>query len=244
MNENYVVILAAGTGERCGGHISKQFQKINGVPIVVKTISKFRERFEAHSMRIVINPDHKEKWEQLKNEYYFIREIPLINGGTQRFHSVKNGIESIPSKDDDLIGIHDGVRPFVTLATIDLAYSVAHQYGTAVPVFSAVNTIRIAKDNVNNALDRQFVKIVQNPQVFRSQILKSAYCQNYTPNMLDDGTIVEIAGYEIQLCEGNYENIKITHPQDLYIAEGLEKLLNTSNVCNGKIYCNSKVKIL
>ncbi|MGJ1194198.1 IspD/TarI family cytidylyltransferase [Sphingobacterium siyangense] len=245
MHQNYIVILAGGLGERYGGVMSKQFQAINGVPVIIKTICKFLQRFEPQKIRIVVNPDHIAHWNKLKLDYPIIREITFIDGGEQRFHSVKNGLASIDSSDNDLIGIHDGVRPFVTLETIDHAYTTASQYGTAVPVFNAVNTIRIAKENQNNALDRQYVKIVQNPQVFRSKIIKTAYCQNYTPDMLDDGTIVEKAGYKIQLCQGNYENIKITHPQDLYIAEGLDRLLASSSIeTNGKIYGNSYTKIL
>lgn len=236
----YVIILAGGIGNRYGDVLSKQFHKINGCPIIVKTVSKFLKLFAPQNLRLVINPDHQLIWSQIKTEYPFIADIPTVYGGVQRYHSVKNALNNIESKEHDLIGIHDGVRPFVSYETIINTFETAERLGTAVPYFDAVNTIRIEKGQDNKALNRAEIKIVQNPQVFRSVIIRDAYELPYSPVFLDDATIVENAGYTIELCRGNYENIKITHPQDIYIGQGLDNFLNDLEATsNGYLYSNA-----
>ncbi|MGJ1322453.1 IspD/TarI family cytidylyltransferase [Sphingobacterium faecium] len=238
--KKYVIILAGGVGSRYGAVLSKQFHKINGCPIIVKTLCKFLKLFPPQSLRLVINPDHQLEWSQIKSEYPFIADIPIVYGGAQRYYSVKNALETIDSKEHDLIGVHDGVRPFVSYETISNTFQTAERLGNAVPYFDAVNTIRIEKGIVNEALNRAEIKIVQNPQVFRSDIIKDAYKLPYSPVFLDDATIVEKAGYKIQLCHGNYENIKITHPQDIYIGQGLENfLIDLEATSNGYLYSNA-----
>lgn len=218
----FIIVLAGGIGVRYGGEVSKQFQKINGVPVIVKTLKKILALFRLESIRLVVNPDHRLFWIQIEQEYPFIKGIPTVSGGEQRYHSVQNALDTINSEDTDLIGVHDGVRPFVSYSTIINAFETANRFGTAVPYFDAVNTIRIEREGDNRAIDRKAVKIVQNPQVFRSAIIKKAYCNAYRPDFLDDATVVEHAGHKINLCLGNYENIKITHPQDIVIAEALD----------------------
>jgi 2-C-methyl-D-erythritol 4-phosphate cytidylyltransferase len=238
--KKYVIILAGGVGSRYGAVLSKQFHKINGRPIIVKTLCKFLKLFPIQSLRLVINPEHQLEWSQIKNEYPFIADIPTVYGGPQRYHSVKNALETIDSKEHDLIGVHDGVRPFVSYETISNTFQTAERLGNAVPYFDAVNTIRIEKGIANEALNRSEIKIVQNPQVFRSDIIKDAYKLPYSPVFLDDATIVENAGYTIQLCRGNYENIKITHPQDIYIGQGLDNfLMDLEATSNGYLYSNA-----
>lgn len=238
--KKYVIILAGGVGSRYGAVLSKQFHKINGRPIIVKTLCKFLKLFPTQSLRLVINPEHQLEWSQIKNEYPFIADIPTVYGGPQRYHSVKNALETIDSKEHDLIGVHDGVRPFVSYETISNTFQTAERLGNAVPYFDAVNTIRIEKGIANEALNRSEIKIVQNPQVFRSDIIKDAYKLPYSPVFLDDATIVENAGYTIQLCLGNYENIKITHPQDIYIGQGIDNfLMDLEATSNGYLYSNA-----
>lgn len=239
----YVIILAGGIGNRFGAPICKQFQYINSVPVIVKTINKFLEQFDVDNIRLVVHKEHELYWRQIYMEFPYLKEILTVYGGETRFHSVKNALDSICPSQANLIGIHDGVRPLVSTETITIAFETAEKFGTAVPFFDAVNTIRIERGNGNEAINRQMIKVVQNPQVFQYDVLKDAYDQHYSAEFLDDATVVESAGYEIKLCQGNYENIKITHPQDICIAEALDNYI-TENKNNGHLHDNGTVRYL
>jgi len=221
-----VIIVAAGIGLRFGGLERKQYVEIEGKPIIVLTLDRFIQVFPTKNIIVVLNKDHIHTWIKIISKYCYLNKIKIIFGGEQRYHSVKNVLTSINFNDTDLIGVHDAVRPFVSLSTINEAYRTAFQYGTGVPVIDSVNTLRILGENKNNAIDRSTIKQVQNPQVFNAKVLKEAYLQPYQDIFYDDATIVEAAGNDIKLCIGNIENIKITHSQDLIVAKSLMLLYN------------------
>ena len=223
---HYIIILAAGIGARCGHSIPKQFALIGGKPILLHTIRKFVDKFPDMQVILVLHPDHYHYWKQINDTEEFLPTLKVVSGGRERFHSVQLALESISCDDTALIGIHDAVRPFVSEATISNAYEMAEHSGTSVPVIDMTNPIRSVEGQGNRALDRQRHKVVQTPQVFKAGILKKAYKQPFQSHFYDDGTVVEHAGFDIHLSKGNYENIKITHPQDLYIAEAIYNNLN------------------
>jgi 2-C-methyl-D-erythritol 4-phosphate cytidylyltransferase len=132
---------------------------------------------------------------------------------------VKNGLESIDSQ--GLVAIHDGVRPLVSIDTIKRCFETAEKLGNAIPVTSPADTLRILTSNGNASVDRMQIKLIQTPQVFRTSLIKKAYQQNYLPEFTDDATVLEKTGERINLVEGNRENIKITNPEDLIIAQSL-----------------------
>lgn len=240
----FIIILAGGIGARLGGDINKQFVEIKDRPIIVHTLDKYLETFPHDKIILVINPAHILIWQGIVARFPYLKNIRTVTGGKQRYHSVKNALKAIIFSEEDLIGIHDAVRPFVSQGTIDRAYDTAQEYGSGVPVFDSVNTLRIINRKANKAIDRSLIKEVQNPQVFSAKILQKAYKQPYRKCFLDDATVVEAANIKIQLCRGNYENIKITHPQDLYIAKGLFDMFQKDLKNHENIYYNERSDIV
>ncbi|MCM1312671.1 MAG: 2-C-methyl-D-erythritol 4-phosphate cytidylyltransferase [Bacteroides sp.] len=231
-----VIIVAGGKGTRMGSDVPKQFMSINGKPILMHTLTRFH-LYNAHIQIILVLPkDQQEYWKALCNEHKFHIEYTLADGGETRFHSVKNGIEKV--KDNiELIGVHDGVRPFVSNDVIEQCYQTAAISGAAIPVIDMHETLRHICQRTNNAKEalsgkksisetsvtvpRAEYKLVQTPQVFSSSILRAAYSQPYTERFTDDASVVESAGHDITLVPGNRENIKITTPYDIKIAGSL-----------------------
>lgn len=218
--KKYAIIVAGGSGMRMGGDLPKQFISIGGSPILMHTIRKFYDFDKTMKIILVLPKDQIKYWESLCEQYNFDVEHQLTGGGSTRFYSVKNGLTLV--KDENaLVGIHDGVRPFVSQRTIDNCFRQASFTGNAIPVIEAYESVRISDEEGNRAIDRNTVKLVQTPQVFLFEQLKAAYTQSYQPFFTDDASVVEEAGYDISLAEGNRENIKITTPFDLKIAEAL-----------------------
>ncbi|MCQ2350866.1 MAG: 2-C-methyl-D-erythritol 4-phosphate cytidylyltransferase [Paludibacteraceae bacterium] len=211
MVNRYVIITAAGSGKRMGTDIPKQFLPIDGKPILMRTIEAFHS---VPNKILVLSGRDIEYWNQLCERYDFKVPCKVVEGGEERFHSVKNALEFVP--DDAIVAIHDGVRPFVSDVVIEEAFKVAEEKGSAVPVIDCVDSVRIiAEDGSNAPINRNLVKLVQTPQVFRASILKKAYNVDYSPAFTDDASVVECAGYSITLTKGNVENKKITVKNDL-----------------------------
>lgn len=227
---SYIIILAGGTGSRCKYHIPKQFAMIGDRPILVHTIQKFSTAFPDMQPVLVIHPSYQQRLRDMMKTYELPYTMKVVIGGEHRFHSVQCALDSIQCEGDDIIGVHDAVRPFVSAETITEAFEAAAITGASVPVISVTNTIRCLEGNENRAVDRQSLRVVQTPQVFKAGILKKAYKQTYQPHFYDCATVVEQAGFAVQLTAGNYENIKITHPQDLYLAQAIYK-----NIHNGSL---------
>ncbi len=218
--KKYAIIVAGGAGTRMGSEIPKQFLMLGSKPVVMHTINVFKNYDNTIEIILVIPKDQFETWEQLKEEYNFKREVRLAEGGKNRFYSVKNGLALID--EPGIVGIHDGVRPFVSIETIQKCFHKAEVYGAAVPVRDMHESLRFNDGNTNYAVDRTHIKSVQTPQVFKTEIVIDAYNQDYKEEeFYDDASVVERNGVKIQLIEGNRENIKITTPFDLKIGEVL-----------------------
>lgn len=240
---DYIIIVAGGKGLRMGSDIPKQFLPVGGLPVLMHTIKRFREYSKEMQIILVLPEAQQDYWHSLCKEYTFNVEYMLANGGETRFHSVKNGLDMIPDDAEGVVGVHDGVRPFPALEVIDRCYETAKEAEAAVPVIPVVETLRhiinvncdsVAVNNVavNNVaansvaansitVPRNDYRLVQTPQTFTVRLLKKAYQQPYNDNFTDDASVVEALGRSITLVEGNRENIKITTPFDLTVAEAL-----------------------
>lgn len=216
-----VIIVAGGSGTRMGSDIPKQFLIIGKRPVLMHTIEAFY-RFNPQMQRIVVLPaSQMNRWEELCLFHHFTIPHDLAEGGNTRFQSVKNGLEKV--RPGGLIGIHDGVRPLVSVETLKRCYDAALKNGNAVPVVNLTDSVRIITDEGSKAVDRSQYVLVQTPQVFQSEQLLPAYEVPFNAVFTDDASVVEYSGGKINLVGGNSENIKITTPMDLMIAEVLLK---------------------
>ncbi len=216
-----VIIVAGGKGLRMGGELPKQFIPVNGKPVLMHTLENFYAYDNNINIILVLPVDHQDYWKSLCSKYYFYVPHRIANGGETRFHSVKNGLDLIEDL-SGVVGVHDGVRPFVSHQVIDNCYSSAKMGMATVPVVDMVETVRfIEDDSESKTVPRDRYKLVQTPQVFPVSMIKNAYVQSYRPEFTDDASVVESMGIKITLVEGNRENIKLTTPFDLKIAEAL-----------------------
>lgn len=219
--KKYAIIVAGGSGTRVGNVIPKQFLKLDGKPILMHTISKFAETGLDINIILVLPENQTEYWQQLCSEHNFTIPLVTTTGGQSRFHSVKKGLEFVT--EEGIVAVTDAVRPFVSLKTILTAYKAAEMYGNAVPAIPLNDSIRQIESTLSIALDRSRYCVIQTPQCFHTSIIKKAYGQDYKYTFTDDATVVEAAGEKIHLIDGNPDNIKITTPLDLIIAEAILK---------------------
>ena len=220
--KDYVIIVAGGKGLRMGGDVPKQFLPVGGVPILMQTLTLFDEALDDLKIILVLPAAQQDAWRKLCEEYKFTIPHDMIDGGETRFHSVCNGLALVPDDADGVVGVHDGVRPFVSKEVIFRCYEIARMQGSAVPVVPIVETIRqVLPEGDSMTVDRNLYRLVQTPQTFRISVLKEAYCQPYQPSFTDDASVVEALGHRIVLVDGNRENIKITTPSDLLYAESI-----------------------
>lgn len=221
--QKFVMIMAGGAGIRMGGETPKQFLLLNGKPVIMHTIERFLE-YDNNIIPVIVLPESSiDHWKSLCKEHGFTNNHTITSGGDERFYSVKNGLRL--TAPDSLIAIHDAVRPLVSLSTIRACFKEAEKTGCAIPVITTPESVREVDvvSNDNRPLDRDSIKLVQTPQVFSYDILHKAYDCSYSPHFTDDATVVERLGIKISLVEGNSENIKITKPLDMVLAEALLK---------------------
>ena len=216
---DYIIIVAGGKGLRMGGEIPKQFLPIGGKPVLMRTLERFREYSKDLQIILVLPEAQQEYWHQLCLEYHFDVEYTLANGGETRFHSVQNGLAKVPDDAKGVVGVHDGVRPFVSVEVISNCFETARTKKAVIPVTPVVETLRHIPSQQN--VLRSDYCLVQTPQCFDIQLLKAANHQPYSEVFTDDASVVEAYGHEVSMVEGNRENIKITTPFDLKIAETL-----------------------
>ena len=209
---NTVIIVAGGRGLRMESDIPKQFLELNGKPVLMHTIEAFI-KFDADITMILVLPeDQFSYWAQLCQKHDFKIQHLKVKGGSTRFESVKNGLSQAPDK--GLIGVHDGVRPFIRPETIERIYSEASQHGNAIPAIAPAESIRIEAKDGNQIVDRSTVRLIQTPQVFEATKLKEAYKIEYSNTFTDDASVYEANNQKIHLVEGQPGNIKITTPSD------------------------------
>ena len=236
-SKDYVIIVAGGKGLRMGTDVPKQFLPIGGRPVLMRTIERFRE-YSAELQIILVLPETQQQyWRELCQPYDF--PLPqlgedgrglylLANGGETRFHSVQNGLALIPDDAQGVVGVHDGVRPFPSLDVISRCYQTAREKKAVIPVIPVVETLRHINppsrsggDTGGFTVPRDEYRLVQTPQTFDIQLLKAANRQPYNDGFTDDASVVEAFGFDITLVDGNRENIKITTPYDIVVAEAL-----------------------
>ena len=222
--KKYIIIVAGGTGSRINSDIPKQFLELKGKPIVMCTIEKFVATIPEINIVLVLSPAYIELWKALCLKYNFTISCTITVGGETRFHSVKNGLILVP--ENVVVGIHDAARPFVSSQTIIKTFQTAELKGNASPAIPMNESIREVKSTSYKAVDRTNFQIIQTPQCFHSSLLNKAFLQAYNPLFTDDASVLELIGEKINLIEGNRENIKITTPQDLIIAEALASHLS------------------
>ena len=218
---DYIIIVAGGKGLRMGSDIPKQFLPVGGKPVLMRTLERFREYSPTLQIILVLPKAQQDYWHQLCKDYNFEVEYVLADGGETRFHSVQNGLAKIPDDAEGVVGVHDGVRPFPSIDVIRNCYETARTAKAVIPVISVVETVRYLQGNTSETVPRNDYRLVQTPQTFDIQLLKAANKQPYNDGFTDDASVVEAFGFNITLVEGNRENIKITTPYDLKIAEVL-----------------------
>lgn len=213
----YAIIVAGGSGKRMQHNIPKQFMLLNKRPVLMHTISAFYNSKENPVIIVVLNKDHHEYWSALCTEHNFTIPHQVIEGGEQRFHSVRNGLMSI--KEDAVVAIHDAVRPLVSSTLISLCFEKALVNGNAVASVMAHDSIRHQKNGVSSVLNRDEIFLIQTPQTFITEQLRKAYTQSYESYFTDDASVVQASGFDINLVDGERSNFKITFPEDLELAQ-------------------------
>lgn len=217
----YAVIVAAGSGIRMGGSTPKQFLLVNSKPLLYYTLRTFLQAFADIQIILVLPVDHMDMGQEIIDAYFDSDQIKVTAGGNTRFQSVKNGLQLIEG--DAIIFVHDGVRCLLTENLVHRCYAEAVNSGTAIPVIVSKDSVRVVNEEGNDAIDRNKVMLVQTPQTFHSRILLPAYQIDYKEKFTDEATVIEAYGLKVTLVEGEENNIKITTPMDLLIAE---KIIN------------------
>ena len=234
--EKFVLIMAGGSGSRMNSAVPKQFAELCGKPIIMHSFQVFYDFDPEINFVLVLSEQHVDMWKKLCEKYNFRIPHQIAFGGETRFLSVKNGLEKIIG--DGIVFIHDSVRPLVSVKTIENCLAKTIEKGNALPVIAVSESVRKTNKKGSKAVDRSKYKLVQTPQTFWVSQIKKAYNQPYSDQFTDDASVLENIGGKIQLVEGNLENIKITYPQDLAIAEAL--MLHASG---GDSTVKNKVKI-
>ena len=217
--KKHIIIVAGGKGLRMGGDIPKQFLPVCGKPVLMRTMEAFHTYDSAIHVILVLPVSQQAYWKELCQEYQFSLSHDIANGGDTRFHSVMNGLALVEG--NGLVGVHDGVRPFVSQEVIARCYEEAEACKAVIPVIDVVETVRHLTEEGSETVPRDRYKLVQTPQVFEVELLRRAYQQTYTDLFTDDASVVEALGEKVYLVKGNRENIKLTTPFDLKLAEML-----------------------
>ena len=223
MLSNFLILVAGGRGLRMGSDLPKQFMLLGGEPVIMRTIRRFVEAMPGLGIVVVLHPDYVDMWHRLCEEHGFDISVRIVRGGEERFHSVKNGLDAISSSaDDDIVAVHDAVRPLVSVEVIRRTFAEAVEHGAVVPALPSVESVRLVDAGGRSmAVSRNSVMLVQTPQVFSLSLLRKAYAQPYRDTFTDDASVVEALGHPIHIVPGNRENIKLTTPLDMQMAEML-----------------------
>lgn len=217
--EKYAIIVAGGIGKRMGSALPKQFLMLKNKPVLYYNIKAFLEAFDDLKIILVLPEEFADLGREIIDAYFDDRRIQITSGGETRFHSVQNGLRLIQG--EGIVFVHDAVRCLITDTLIHRCYEHALQMGSAVPVIRSRDSVRLLNEelNDNEVLDRTKVVLVQTPQTFHSRILRPAFEIDYKERFTDEATVVEAFGLKISLVEGEEDNLKITRPVDLLIAE-------------------------
>jgi 2-C-methyl-D-erythritol 4-phosphate cytidylyltransferase len=210
------IIVAGGTGQRMGTALPKQFLAIEGKSILLHTVDQFVTAFADINFIIVLPADYIQEGQNLIASSGLNLQFQFVAGGDTRFQSVKNGLaQADPAS---IVFVHDAVRCLLTPDLIQRCYQQAVEKGSAIPAVASTDTIRITEGANHHVVDRANVMMIQTPQTFYAALLKKAFEQTYQSSFTDEANVLEASGKEVYLIEGEYENIKITRPLDLAIA--------------------------
>ena len=217
--KHYVVMVAGGTGTRMRLTTAKQFLNVEGLPLMWWTLRRFREALPEAEVTLVFTKALFEEFAELEAKHGSAGATHVVPGGAERFHSVLAGLATLP--DTGVVGIHDAVRPFPSVETIQRCFAQAEAQGSAVPVVPVKDSIRQMdrEGGSSHAVDRSVLRAVQTPQCFDLATLKAAFDTDYRAEFTDDASVMEAAGHEVHLCEGDPWNVKVTTPEDLIIAK-------------------------
>lgn len=225
MERTGVIIVAGGSGTRCGGTLPKQFTLLGGMPVLARTINVCAEALPGAEIVVVLPERYTAFWTDFAARFDVAKHHTAA-GGAERFDSVRRGIEALRS-DPELIAVQDGVRPLASVGMIRRVAADAAHYGAAIPVIAAVDSLREVEADAegritaSHIVDRRRFRSVQTPQIFRAELLRKAYDRPYRADFTDDASVVEAAGGSIHLSEGERSNLKITTPEDFILAEAL-----------------------
>lgn len=218
--KKYVIIVAGGTGKRMKAEVPKQFLHLKNKPILCHTINRFYTYDSQITIILVVPKNQMLQCKDPIKSHDFRAPHKIVNGGSKRFFSVKNGLNEIP-EEEGLVAIHDGVRPLVALEVIQEAFETANKHGNAIPALGISESVREITADGNRPINREQFLLIQTPQVFKISLIKEAYQQKYQNHFTDDATVLESIGEKIRIIQGNPENIKITTPHDMKVAEAL-----------------------
>ena len=219
MAKRGVIIVAGGSGRRMGGALPKQFMMLDNEPILARSINRMHEALPAAEIVVVLPEEHVELWKNIAARFDVARH-KIALGGKERFHSVKNGLAAL-SDEVAIVGIHDAVRPLASKKLIIKLFLEAENSTAVIPVVAPIDSYRIVEGDNSRIIDRSALRMVQTPQVFQAEALRKAYEQPFTSTFTDDASVMEAAGHKVTLVEGERENIKITTPSDMLIAEAI-----------------------
>ncbi len=212
----YAIIVAGGSGNRMNNPLAKQFLLLNGKPVLMHTLEAFQQCSLNPEILLVLNVQQHAYWAELCHTHQCTVPHRVIEGGAQRYHSVKNGLNAIQG--DGIVAIHDAVRPLITPELIEVSFKVAEEKGNAVVGINPTDSVRRIYEGGSEALNRDQVVLIQTPQTFNLELLRKAYQRPYRDEFTDDASVVEHAGFKINLVTGARENLKITWPEDMEIA--------------------------
>jgi 2-C-methyl-D-erythritol 4-phosphate cytidylyltransferase len=215
--KKYVIIVAGGSGQRMLSEIPKQFLCISGKPVLLFSIETFSEAIPGIEIILVLPETHIETWQKLIEDLNIRLKHTMVTGGETRAQSVRNGLLHIT--EPGLVAIHDGVRPLISTYFIKKLFAEAERFGNAIPVIPVTETVREIAGDSSLLLDRANLRLVQTPQVFDTEELRTAYANSGAQNFTDDAAVIEAAGYKPHLCDGDLYNLKLTHPIDMLLAE-------------------------
>lgn len=215
--KKFVLIVAGGSGSRMKQTLPKQFMELQGRPVLMHTFNAFINYDSQLEFILVLPKNQVEYWNGLCEKHNFQIKYKLAPGGETRFHSVKNGLDLIDEA--GIVFIHDGVRPLVSVQTIENCFETTIKKGNALPVIPVSESIRFVDKTGNSTVDRSKYFLVQTPQTFKVGLIQKAYQQNFSYKFTDDASVLETLSETINLVEGNRENIKITYPEDLIVAK-------------------------
>ena len=215
----YSIIVAGGSGIRMRGSVPKQFMLLKDKPVLYYTLKAFLESYDDLQIILVLPIDYIDIGQEIIDAYFDKDRIKITAGGETRFQSVKNGLALVEK--ESIIFVHDGVRCLLSKELIYRCYDKAVETGTAIPAIVSKDSIRLVLEDSNEAFDRNKVMLIQTPQTFHSKILLPAFQIDYKDKFTDEATVVEAYGLKVSLVEGEENNIKITRPVDLLIAESI-----------------------